>query len=351
MSGPQPWPGPNGKPSGSNVPPPPNVPPAGSPSGPFAGPPAGPPSGESKGKGKIAAWIAAGTVLLGAIIVGAVFAVNTLLGVPAQPPLAGTAGQNQGASPNSSSQMQDATGEQDSAPQQGQPESQSAPQRLNTVDNSGYSNADKAYCKWQGKVVFVGASDSFRAAICEINGETTYLGLDKKSGSTIVLPASRTSNSAQARNGNYSYALNASTFTISANNDVIAEEKMLSWWTPSAPELKLPGDLGLSQPISYPACDGTGVIVLATAFEPATNAATIEQALRANPGSMYLRTDLSCDNFRGPSKANSNGNSIYAVIKAVPGSKSDVCAAMKAYDATGEWLENNVDPATNVTCS
>ncbi|WP_146073143.1 hypothetical protein [Arthrobacter sp. N199823] len=341
MSGPQPWPGPQGNAAGhQGAPPPPPVGPP-SPAGPL--PPAGPPSGaQPKGAGKIIAWTVAGTVLVGAIVVGAVIAANTLWGTPAAPaPVAVSSSQEQAVPEAAAPEAAHA------AP----PSATPAPSSVPTPDTSGYSNADKAYCKWQGKVIFVGASDSFRAAICEINGQTTYLGLDKKTGLATVLPAYRSSDSATAHKDNYAYNLNSSAFEITQNNKVIAEEKMLSWWTPSAPEMQLPGDLGLSQPISYPSCNGSGVIILGTFFDPATNVAAIDRALKNNPGSMYLRTDLSCGNFRGPSLDNSNGNSIYAVVKAIPGSKSDVCEAMKQYDAAGEWLENGVDAAKNIQCS
>ena len=359
MSGPQPWPGPQGNAAGQQGAPPP-PPPAGppSPGGPLppAGPPSGSPSGaQPKGTGKIIAWTVAGTVLVGAIVVGAVIAANTLWGTPAAPaPVAGTSSQKQVA-PEAAAPAAPAAPSADHAmPPQSHaapPSATATPTSSPTPDTSGYSNADKAYCKWQGKVVFVGASDSFRAAICEINGHTTYLGLDKKTGLTTELPASRSSDSATAHKDNYAYNLNSSSFEITQNNKVIAEEKMLSWWTPSAPEMQLPGDLGISQPISYPSCNGSAVIILGTFFNPATNVAAIDQALKNNPGSMYLRTDLSCGNFRGPSMDNSNGNSIYAVVKAIPGSQSDVCEAMKRYDAAGEWLENGVDPSKNIRCS
>ncbi|MFQ4148592.1 hypothetical protein AAGW05_07840, partial [Arthrobacter sp. LAPM80] len=214
-----------------------------------------------------------------------------------------------------------------------------------------YSNADKAYCKWQGKLLRVGTSATYQAAICNIKGQDTYLGLDKATGNTTKLPATVSGGEVTVLNLDYVYSLNVSKFQISKGNKVIGSEKMLSWLEADASELRLPGDLGISQPISYPVCDGNGVVILGVSWDPSTDASSIQRLLIANPGSEYIRTDLACDNFRSPSTENSDGNFIYAVIRLVQGDKAKVCAAMGQYKASsGDWLENDVDPTARITC-
>ncbi|MCY1367267.1 hypothetical protein D9M69_541950 [compost metagenome] len=93
------------------------------------------------------------------------------------------------------------------------------------------------------------------------------------------------------------------------------------------------------------------MVILGTAYEPKSYAGDVEALLAANPGSEYLRTDLSCDNFRGPSLENSGGQYIYAVYRVVGRIQSDVCAAVKGAGTYGDWLENNVDPADRISCS
>lgn len=220
----------------------------------------------------------------------------------------------------------------------------------NDANPNNYSNADKAYCKWSGTVRYVAASEQFRAAICDINGQTTYMGMDKKTGLTTRLPAVLGDNSVQATKDNFTYSLDSSSFRVTEGGTVIAEQKMISWWTPDAPELKLPGDLGLSKPISFPSCDGTGVLVLQTFFDPPNNIADIQAALDKYPDAEYLRTDLSCDNFRNPSTDNSFGNSIYAVYRTMKADEAAMCKAMKELNSGGDWLENNVDPTAKIEC-
>lgn len=97
-------------------------------------------------------------------------------------------------------------------------------------------------------------------------------------------------------------------------NDALGDE--LAKWTgrsdgvlaPSAPTTTVPsappavqatGDLGIaSTPISVPACDGTGIVVLYSAVDPNSYEQEVAAQLQANPGAQYLRTDNSCPSLR-----------------------------------------------------
>ena len=217
--------------------------------------------------------------------------------------------------------------------------------------DGSYSSADLAYCKTSGKLVKVAASGSFRAAICSEGSQMVYYGLSKKTGGTIKLSAVQNGDEFVATNMGTTYRLGKAGFEITDDAGNHVSEPMTYWLSPGDAELENPGDLGISRGISYPLCDGAGVVILGTAYEPKSYAADVEALLAANPGSEYLRTDLSCDNFRGPSVENSGGQYIYAVYRVVGRDQSDVCAAIKGAETYGDWLENNVDPADRISCS
>ena len=117
---------------------------------------------------------------------------------------------------------------------------------------------------------------------------------------------------------------------------------------PGAPPQLVPSvespDLGLQVPISRPACDGTGIVVLGSAYTPGQYRQQVERMLSLNPGASYLRTDLAC-----PSLAQEkDGNPIYAVYRVAGKTVGQVCAAVAAAgDGTyGRWLSDDSEPET-----
>ncbi len=109
------------------------------------------------------------------------------------------------------------------------------------------------------------------------------------------------------------------------------------------------GDLGLSVPMTRPACDGTGIVVLFSAVDPAVYAAEVQEALDANPGAAYLRTDQSCASLTQATEA---GDPIYAVYRVGGTLQSEVCAAVTAAGngAYGKWLKDSGDAAARIDC-
>ncbi|GAA1052679.1 hypothetical protein GCM10009570_12680 [Dietzia natronolimnaea] len=109
------------------------------------------------------------------------------------------------------------------------------------------------------------------------------------------------------------------------------------------------GDLGLNVPMSRPACDGRGIVVLYSAVTPGEYAQEIAAALARNPGASYLRTDMACPSLRARDE---NGNVIYAVYRASGYSRQELCADVRAMGppAYGRWLDSTSDPSTLVTC-
>ncbi|MGE5696099.1 MAG: serine/threonine-protein kinase [Candidatus Sericytochromatia bacterium] len=108
-------------------------------------------------------------------------------------------------------------------------------------------------------------------------------------------------------------------------------------------------DLDLSKPISVPACDGTGIVVLGNATNPATYREEVQGYLNRWPDASYLRTDYSCPSLR---QVDDNGNKIYAVYRIAGKTRPEVCAAVAAAggNAYGKWLDTTSNPRSQIQC-
>ena len=117
---------------------------------------------------------------------------------------------------------------------------------------------------------------------------------------------------------------------------------------PAAPAGAVPGDLGLTRPMTRPACDGTGIVLLLSATNPATYQQDVQQALNDYPDAQYLRTDQSCSSL----VQSLNGNPIYAVYRPIGTDATAVCAAVTAVGGTanGRWLENSSPDEARINC-
>lgn len=109
------------------------------------------------------------------------------------------------------------------------------------------------------------------------------------------------------------------------------------------------GDLGLRQPMSRPACNGQGIVILGSVTTPGLYQAGVQRLLDAHPGAFYLRTDQTCPSLRA---ATEGGDPIYAVF--VPGgtTHAQVCAGVQAAggDAYGKILDYTTDPSYRIPC-
>ncbi|KZF06689.1 hypothetical protein A2J03_24140 [Rhodococcus sp. EPR-157] len=108
-------------------------------------------------------------------------------------------------------------------------------------------------------------------------------------------------------------------------------------------------DLGLSVPLTVPACDGSGIVVIHSAISPGAYAQEVAAALASNPGARYLRTDRSCPSLRQQS---TEGNPIYAVYRVSGYTTTELCndVRLQGGDAYGKWLNTASDPALIVPC-
>lgn len=108
----------------------------------------------------------------------------------------------------------------------------------------------------------------------------------------------------------------------------------------TAPETRGVGDLGLSTPITRPACDGGYAAFVYNATAPGQYATEVATALANHPGASYLRTDQSCSSLR----QSLDGNPIYAVY--YPGDLTTVCATKARVG--GDTYARRLDDSTAV---
>lgn len=211
---------------------------------------------------------------------------------------------------------------------------------------SGWASTalDAAYCQTEGRFVTLADSQNFRGVICAVDGDYEYRGMDKMTGLTVTTPAEKTSNGYAGLAQDTRYELGPDTFDIVTNSGVLASEAVLTWLTPDEDPF-IPGELGLVKPISFPECDGAGVVILTNSFGPEASKEDIQNVLDTHPSAEYLRTDLSCDAFNRPSSDGSGGEYIYASYIHVGHDITQLCNVAAAENGTAVWLQNDVEPA------
>jgi hypothetical protein len=94
-------------------------------------------------------------------------------------------------------------------------------------------------------------------------------------------------------------------------------------------------DLGLSTPISRPACDGQWIVLIGAATTPGRYPEGISGLLESYPGSQYLVTEGSCSSLR---QRTADGNLIYAVFLGPFPGEADACA-MRAQVGGGAYVK------------
>ncbi|WP_232716667.1 serine/threonine-protein kinase [Gordonia metallireducens] len=113
------------------------------------------------------------------------------------------------------------------------------------------------------------------------------------------------------------------------------------------PVVRGAGDLGLSVPITRPACDGTGIVVVANATAPGSYESEVQNYLNQYPGASYLRTDQSCPSLR---QQYDDGSAIYAVYYVAGRTQADVCTLKGQVGGYGKWLDYTTDPSIQIPC-
>jgi serine/threonine-protein kinase len=145
-------------------------------------------------------------------------------------------------------------------------------------------------------------------------------------------------------------APNLSTVTVVAPPSVPETVTITAGPSTRAPRQETPsGDLGLSVPMTRPACDGMGIVVLGSVTTPGQYAAGVQRYLNAYPGASYLRTDMACPSLR---QTSDRGTPIYAVFYPAGYTESELCTAVRRVggNAYGRWLDKTTSPDEQLTC-
>ena len=101
--------------------------------------------------------------------------------------------------------------------------------------------------------------------------------------------------------------------------------------------------------MSYPLCNGQGIVILGSVTTPGRYAEGVQRLLAENPGASYLRTDQSCPSLR---QADDEGDPIYAVYRFGGTARAEVFAAVCAAgdEAYGKWLSYDPHPTEQILC-
>ena len=198
-----------------------------------------------------------------------------------------------------------------------------------------------AYCQYDGEFVTMADTEQFQGIICLRDGSYVYRGLDKSNGLTLTTEAEKTDDGYAGILGSTRYEITPDGFNIYTGDELVASDELNVYLTPDLNPFR-PGELGLSKPITYPRCDGTGVVVLSSSIgiEPAKE--EIQAQLDRYPDAEYVRTDLACDGFNRPSDSASGGDVIYGVYLPVGTDQDEVCDVAREEGGYGVWLSNGI---------
>ncbi|MGH3911241.1 MAG: hypothetical protein ACRDRM_10475 [Pseudonocardiaceae bacterium] len=123
----------------------------------------------------------------------------------------------------------------------------------------------------------------------------------------------------------------------------------------TAPEATIPpvhtlsGDLGVSRPITRPACNGQFVVFVGAAVHPPTYQTEVQHLLDTYPGSEYLRANDTCPSLRARNDA---GNEIYGVYFGPFTTHELACRAQDSWGGTSyvKVLDTVTDPDMITDC-
>lgn len=111
----------------------------------------------------------------------------------------------------------------------------------------------------------------------------------------------------------------------------------------------LTGDLGVSRPITQPACDGRFVVFVGAAVHPPAYQAEVQHLLDTYPGSEYLLASNTCPSLRARDNA---GNEIYGVYYGPFTIREQACHAQGSRGGTSyvKVLDTVTDSSVIIEC-
>lgn len=216
----------------------------------------------------------------------------------------------------------------------------------------GATEFDQAWCRAHGTFVARARTDSFAAVICQDGGAFNYHGLNLTDGLSIRTPAVETEGGwTGLGEGGVTYEVSPEWVTVrDGQGIVLAREEVYAFLNDGSVGSFRPGDLMLRQPNSYPACDGSALVVIDTFYGSPDLRSALSKSLATNPGSAYLSTTTSCDSLERPSHEVSGTGEIYLTYYVVPADPTTACEAIDVLGTHGFWLRDGVAPGERVEC-
>lgn len=220
------------------------------------------------------------------------------------------------------------------------------------AEAAGATEFDQAWCRSHGTFVARARTDSFAAVICRDGDVFNYHGLNLTDGLPIRTPAleSESGWTGLGEDG-VTYEVTPQQLTVrGGDGEILAREEVFNFLDHRSVGAFRPGDLMLREPNSYPACDGSALIVIDTFSARPDLHSAISKSLVTNPGSAYLSTTTSCDSLERPSYQVTDTGEMYLTYYLVPGDKATACEAIDALGTHGFWLRDDVAPGQRIEC-
>lgn len=212
----------------------------------------------------------------------------------------------------------------------------------------GDTEFDQAWCRSHGEFVVRVQTVNYRATICRDGDSVNYYGVNLIDGLTIRTPATEHSTGWTGHGeDNVTYEVSRDVFEVRQGDSVLASEEVNSFTDQAQNGDHRPWDLHLTDPISFPACDGGAIVVVDTFYNLQGVSQQVRESVAAHPGADYLNTDASCDSLQHPTDQRGNQFLIYYWAGH---EEAEICDLVESTGTHGLWLRDDVDPLDPVEC-
>ena len=144
------------------------------------------------------------------------------------------------------------------------------------------------------------------------------------------------------------YEVTEDLFEVRQGDTVLASEDVATFVDPNQEGDYRPWDLILTEQISYPACDGSAIVVVDDFDNLQGVQQQVQESLEAHPGAGYLNSDAACDSLERPSHERGNR---YLVYYWAGQEEDEICALMASTGGYGLRLDDGVAPGERFTCN
>lgn len=217
------------------------------------------------------------------------------------------------------------------------------------AEAAGSTDFDQAWCRSHGVFVARVQTANYHATICRDGDTVNYHGLNLIDGLSIRTSATEHGAgwTGHGQEG-ITYEVSQELFEVRQGDTVLASEDVATFIDPTQEGDFRPWDLHLTQPISYPACQGAAIVVLDTFANLQGVNQQVQESLDAHPGAGYLNTDAACDSLGNPSHA--RGNEFITYYWAGH-DEQEICDLVATAGTHGLVLEDDAGPGEEFQCS